>query len=75
MPTHSITISAAHQTRASAALGKDQHLVDGNGDPRNATGAELKTYMINTIVGMTKAVEKRVATEVAVDLITEITPT
>lgn len=46
MPSMTLTYSAGEAQRAAVALGKKLCLKDGNGDPRAATGAEVKARII-----------------------------
>ena len=43
------TISAQHLNRMQVAVGEIQQLKDGNGAPRDATGAEVKAWIINAV--------------------------
>ena len=49
MATLTITTTAPQDARIVSAYGKFLGTVDGNGDPRNATGAEVKQAVINSI--------------------------
>ena len=49
MATLTINTTAPQDARIIAAYGKFLGTVDGNGDPRNATAAEVKTAVINNI--------------------------
>ena len=42
MPTQTITTDATQATRLAVSFGKQLNLTDGNGDPRDATAAEIK---------------------------------
>lgn len=63
MATISITISAAHVNRARTAYGKYLNLTDGNGNPRDATAAEVKQDLINRVKQITFDQEDRAANE------------
>lgn len=69
MGTLTITTSAQHDTRIVAALGK--HLNLG----RNATGAEVKAWIVNYLKAMVLEQEKLAAAVAAVATVTEINPT
>ena len=49
MATLTINTTPAQDARIIDAYGKSLGLVDAGGDPRNATGAEVKASVINSI--------------------------
>jgi len=49
MATLTISTTAPQDARIVAAYGKYLGTTDGNGDPRNATAAEVKQAIINNI--------------------------
>lgn len=49
MATLTITTTTAQDLRLIDAYGKYLNLVDGNGDPRTATAAEIKASVINSV--------------------------
>ena len=75
MATMTITTTAPQDTRLVAAFTDLLQPVDGNGDPRNATAAEIKTKVIEGIKSVVHNFETREAAKVATDAITPIEPT
>lgn len=61
MPVMTITTTAQQAQRAAAAFGKALNLVDANGNPRNATEAEIKAYVIAHLRMLVHRIEKREA--------------
>jgi len=67
--TLTINTTAPQDARIQAAFGKRLGTVDGNGDPRDATGSEIKDEVINLlrkIVRQQEQAEARVTAEAAV---------
>ena len=75
MATLTITTTAAHAARALTAFGDKFNLKDGNGDPRDATAAEMKDYFVNHMKGVVHSYETRVANTAASAAINQIDPT
>jgi hypothetical protein len=72
MPTLTINFSAEHAVRIQDALQEALALTDGNGDPRAATLADLKDYVVADLRQFVRTSEKRVArqaAEMAVDYV------
>ena len=69
-----ITTTSAQDARLVAAFGTHLELTDGNGDPRNATGAEVKQAVIQFIKKTVKDEEITAAEGVAAAAVTEIDP-
>lgn len=75
MATTTITTTAAEDARIATAVGKYLGLVDGNGDPRNATLAEVKTLLMSHLKSIVRSVEYGEAEEAARAGVTDIAPT
>jgi hypothetical protein len=75
MATMTITTTAGQDTRLVAAFTDLLQPMDGNGDPRNATAAEIKTRVIEGIRSVVHNFETREAAEAAADAIVPIEPT
>jgi hypothetical protein len=73
MASITLTFSAAHATRIQDALTEKLGLVDQDGDPRPATVAEFKAYLVNEIrqfvVDHERLVERRIIEAAAPDLV------
>jgi hypothetical protein len=63
MGSFTITTTAAQDARLVVAYGTYLGTVDGNGDPRNATGAEIKANIIASIKGIVLSQEKKALIE------------
>lgn len=72
MGTLTINTTAGQDTRIQAAFGNRLNTVDGNGDPRDATGAEVKDELINLIKTIVLQYEKQVAATAAQAGVTDI---
>ncbi len=66
MATLTITTTGAQDTRIVKAFGTYLGLKDGNGAPRNATAAEMKTEVINFIRLTVEAEERKEAQAAAI---------
>ena len=75
MGTMTINTTASHDVRLVAAFTDLLQPVDGNGDPRNATAAEIKARIIQDIKGTVHTFETREANEAASAAIVPIEPT
>jgi hypothetical protein len=75
MATFTITTSADNQARAIAAFTDRFKPVDGNGDPRDATGADIKAHLIAELVNTVHSYETRLVNEAASAGVTPIDPT
>ena len=75
MATLTITTTGAQDTRIIAAMTDRLQPVDGSGDPRNATAAEVKTWMIDQLRNVVHSYETRLANEAASAGVTPIDPT
>jgi hypothetical protein len=72
MGTLTINTTAGQDTRIQAAFGARLGTVDGNGDPRDATGAEVKDELINLIKTIVLQYEKNEAASAAAGAVTDI---
>lgn len=61
MPTISLTIDAAAAQRVATAFGQYWHLMDAQGQPRDATLAEVKTYLVRQMTGVVRQQERGAA--------------
>ena len=75
MVSMTITTTSAQDTRLVAAYTDLLQPVDGSGDPRNATSAEIKARVIQDIKGVVHGFETREAAATAADAIVPIEPT
>ena len=75
MATMTITTTSAQDIRLVAAFTDLLKPVDGNGDLRNATAAEIKGRVIEGIKAVVHNYETRVVNEAASAAITPIEPT
>lgn len=75
MGTLTVNTTTAQDTRILAAVGKQHGFVDGNGDPRDATPAEVKGVVIQFLKELVLRQERQDAANIAADAVTEITPT
>ena len=66
MPQITITYPAGDGARFAAALGKAQLLTDANGDPRSATAAECKAFLIGRAWQLIVDIEGRELTQAAI---------
>ena len=74
MGTMTINTTTEQDTRLVAAYTDLLRPVDGNGDPRDATAAEIKARVIEDIKGVVHSYETRVANKAASDAIVPIEP-
>ena len=65
MGTLTINTTAPQDARLTAAFGTRLGLVDGNGDPRDATGSEIKDEVINLLRKIVRQQEQVAARVVA----------
>ena len=72
MATLTITFSAAHATRIQDALEESMDLRDENGDPRAATMADFKDYVMRDVKQFVLTSERRVASRQAASAVDEI---
>ena len=63
MATLTINTTSSQDARIVDAFGKYLSLVDGSGDPRNATGSEVKAALINFLKGVVFDQERKTAHE------------
>ena len=77
MATLTINTTSAQDTRIKAAFGKQLNLETTDDPPvlRDATGAEVKAYVIEFIKTTVLRQEQRAASQIASDGISEISPT
>ena len=61
MPTFTIEVTAQQANRIVTAFGKAWKLKDAGGNPRNATQAEIRKYMIDCVHGVVSGTEKQEA--------------
>jgi len=73
MPSTTITYSASEASRMGAAFGRHWNLKDANGSARSATEAEIRAWLIRSLVGMVLK-QERAAAEAAIT-IAPIAPT
>lgn len=66
MPSMTLTYTAGEATRFADALGKAQSLKDAQGDPRPATAAECKAFVIGRMKQLVLDIEGRDLTAAAV---------
>jgi hypothetical protein len=69
MPTLTITYPAGDGQRFAAALGKAQSLKDANDNPRSATAAECKSFLIGRARQLIVDVEGAELTKAALDAV------
>lgn len=72
MPTISLTIDASNAQRIAAAFGQYWHLTDANGDPRDATLAEIKTYLTRQVMGVVRNQDRAAAAATAAANATDV---
>ena len=75
MGTLTINTTGAQDTRIVAAFTDKLKPVDGSGNPRNATAADIKAHMVQQLRGIVHTFETRVANEAASAGVTPIDPT
>ena len=75
MATLTITTTAPQDVRLIVAYTDLLNPIDGNGDPRNATAAEIKAHVIAGIKSVVHNFETREAAKTATDAITPVEPT
>ena len=61
MPDIILTLTVAQANRVAVALGQYGNLVDGMGNPRDATPAEIKAYLIRQLRSVVITQERRTA--------------
>lgn len=61
-----ISLTAGQITRFATALGKARNLVDAQGQPRVATAAEMRQFVIDQVRGVVLETERAAATEAAI---------
>lgn len=66
MPSMTLTYTAAEAQRFAAALGKAHNLKDNQDNPRSATAAECKAFVIGRMKQLVVDIEGRELTEAAV---------
>lgn len=72
MGTLTINTTAGQDARIQAAFGARLATVDGNGDPRDATGAEVKDEIVNLIKTIVLQYEKNEAARTAEAGVTDL---
>lgn len=70
MATLTINTSAAEDARLVVAFGRYMNLQDASGNPRNATAAEIKAFLIQSIIAIVQKTERDAVAQPA-----PITPT
>ena len=65
MASLTLNFSAAHAVRIKAALEAGGGIVDEDGNPRSATVADLKKYIIKDVAKFVRNSEQRAAREAA----------
>ena len=63
MPTITIDVTAPQANRISSAFGKAWNLKDNDGNPRDATLAELRKFLIDQLAGVVYGMERKEAME------------
>lgn len=72
MGTLTITTDAGQDTRLQAAFGDRLGTVDGNGDPRVATGAEIRAEVVNLLKKIVRNHERDEVEETARGTLTDL---
>jgi hypothetical protein len=72
MPSITLTIDAAAAQRVAAAFGRYWHLADAGGAPRDATLAEVKTYLVRQMAGVVRNAERAQAEAAAAAGVTDV---
>lgn len=72
MGTLTINTTTAQDARIQAAFGARLGTVDGNGDPRDATGAEVRAEIVNLIKTIVLQYEKNEAAVAAEAGVTDL---
>lgn len=72
MPTMSLTIDAAAAQRVAAAFGRYWHLTNPDGTPRDATVAEVRTFLVRQLRGVVRAQETAAAHAEAEQALTDV---
>jgi len=77
MATLTINTTSAQDVRIRAAFGRQLNLVTTDDPPvqRDATGAEIKAYVIEFVKSIVLRQEQRAASQIAADAVSEIDPT
>lgn len=65
MPTITITTTTAQGNRVASAFGKSLGLKDGNNQPRDATNAEVRAYLVKALRDVVFSVERQAAEQAA----------
>lgn len=65
-----VTLTAPQAQRLAAAIGKVRNLTDGQGAPRSATMAEVKTIVADHLRGFVMQAEKPALEEAAIKAVT-----
>lgn len=61
MPSFTLTVNAAIAARIDKAFGRYWNLKDAQGAPRDATAAEVKTYLVRQLKAVVIQQEQRTA--------------
>ena len=64
-----ISLTAGQVTRFASALGTSRNLKDAQGQPRVATAAEMRQFVIDAVRGVVLETERAAATKTAVDAV------
>lgn len=72
MPTISLTIDTANAQRIATAFGRYWNLVDANGNPRDATLAEIKTFLTRQVMGVVRNQDHATAAAAAAASATDV---
>ena len=58
MPDFTLSLTAQQAQRVSKAFGRYWNLKDASGNPRDATAAEVKTYLVRQLKGVVTNAER-----------------
>lgn len=72
MATLTITVPDGQVARVRTAIGSALNLVDGNGDPRDATADEVRQYLVDTLKAQVRAEEEDAAADAARSAVTDV---
>lgn len=75
MASFTITTTSAEDARIVVAMGKYLNLVDVNGTPRDATGAEVKQYIVDHLKAIVRSIEVAAGEQALRDSFSDIAPT
>ena len=75
MSSTTLTYTASEGARIAHAVGRQKNLKDSNGVPRDATAAEAKAWLVETLRLFVKRIEQQEAEQAAAAVVTEIAPT